>query len=316
MGFRQKMLHSLRKWWGERSFRTRKLPAYIQRAAVNFARSGSQRAAALAYYAIFAIFPLALLLAVVIGNIVEPAVAQEQITQALQFLLPDATISTIRDILGGAIAQGREFGIVALIGLIWSASNLFNNIAMALDQIFRVPSQRSIWRQRLVALLMGLILVALVLASFLTSGVLRLVSAILLNRPSTWLDIATVFLPLGLNLVIFALLFRHVPAREVHWDAIWPAAIFGAVGWEITKSGFDWYLSNLATYTIIYGSIATGIVILFWAFLVASVFLFSAELCARLDEWLEDVTRQELKEEMQHAASSRLQDRILQPPVS
>jgi membrane protein len=115
---------------------------------------------------------------------------------------------------------------------------------------------------------------------------LVLISTIFFNRPSTWISIATIFLPMGLNMVIFVLLFRFVPSKLVYWDAVWPSAIFGAVGWELAKAGFRWYLQNLANYQIVYGGIATVIVLLFSAYLLASIFIFSAELCAQLNEWL------------------------------
>jgi membrane protein len=132
---------------------------------------------------------------------------------------------------------------------------------------------------------MILVLIVLVTASFVTSGVLSLISALLVSRPSVWVTAAQVFLPLGVNMMIFVLLFRFVPARRVYWDAVWPAALFGALGWELAKAGFGWYLRNLGGFQVIYGSIATVIVLLFWAYLLASVFIFSAELCAQLNEW-------------------------------
>jgi membrane protein len=130
-------------------------------------------------------------------------------------------------------------------------------------------------------------LVVLITASFVTSGTLRLLMALVLDRPSIWLTVGVYFLPLGLNMLIFALLFRFVPARSVHWDAVWPAAIVGALGWEIAKSGFGWYLTAVANVQFVYGSIATAIVLLFWAYVIAAIFLFSAELCAQLNDWIE-----------------------------
>jgi membrane protein len=174
---------------------------------------------------------------------------------------------------------------------------------------------RGMVRQRLIAIIMGLTLVVLVVASFLTSGVLRLVSALTPGLPNLWVRIGIFFLPIGLDVVIFALLFHYVPNREVHWDAVWPAAIFGAIGWELAKQGFEWYLTNLANYAIIYGSIATVIVLLFWAWVIASVFLFSAEVCARLNEWLiEEEERQLQQQEEQERIRIYLQDELLPPP--
>ena len=293
----------LRQRWEKFSPSTRALPRHLGRAVINFMRLGSQRAASLSYYAVFSIFPLVLLLAVAIGTLVGPAVAQEQIVRGLQLFLPEETATELQGTLSDALQQRTEFGLVAVLFLVWSSTGLFSNITGALDSIFRVPAARSIWRQRLLALLMGVTLVILVVASFVTSGVLRLVSVLLLDRPNIWVTIGTVFLPLGLSIVIFALLFRYVPARHVHWDAVWPAAMFGAIGWEFAKSGFEWYLTNLADYSVIYGGIATGIVLLFWAYLIASIFLFSAELCARLNEWvIEQLEQERLDRERQRIA--------------
>jgi membrane protein len=271
-------------WWRTLPHATQTLPEYLWRAVLNFLRVGSQQATTLAYYALFSVFPLILLLAIAIGAVVGPAVAQEQIVNGLQLFLPASSVVTLQETIEGAVGQSAQFGIIAVLGLLWAATGLFSGVTRFLDEIFRVPNMRSMWRMRLLALLMGLMLVLLVFASFLTSGILRLFSAFSLEL-NIWFTIGTLFLPLGLNLVIFALLFRFVPARFVHWDAIWPAATFGAFGWELAKAGFQWYLANLASYGVIYGSIATGIVLLFWSYLLASIFLFSAELCARLNEW-------------------------------
>jgi YihY family inner membrane protein len=147
----------------------------------------------------------------------------------------------------------------------------------------------------------------LIATSFVTSAVLRLVSALFLERPSLWLSIGSIFLPLGLNMVIFALLFRFVPSRRVHWDAVWPAAIFGGVGWELAKSAFGWYLLNVANYQFVYGTLSTGIVLLFWAYVIASIFLLSAEFCAQLNEWILDRHwQQETEQFLEGKASPRL----------
>lgn len=277
------------QWWRRRNPSTRKLPIYVGRAVANFSQHGLRQAAALAYYAIFSIFPLSLLLAVAIGGLVGPAVAEEQIARGLGLFLPDQTIELFQTNMESAQQQGRSFGLIAVAGLIWSALGLFSNITSSLDLIFHVPSNRSIWRQRLVALVMALMLVLLISTSFFITGVFRLVAALSLERPSSWLVIGMISLPFGIDMVIFALLFRYVPNRYVKWDAVWPAAIFGAVGWELLKTGFNWYLDNLANFQFVYGGIATVIVLLLWAYLIASIFLLSAELCAQLDEWMSEM---------------------------
>jgi membrane protein len=295
------MIALIRQWWQHQDYATRVLPGYLGRAAGNFSRTGTRHAAALAYYAIFSVFPLTLLLAVGISKLLGPAAAQTQVVSALSIFLPGDTSVELQKNVAQALDQGASFTVVAIVGLIWSALGLFSNITSALDLIFAVPARRSLWRQRLTALIMTLMLVVLVTASFVTSGVFRLFAAVFLERPNVWITIGAVFLPLGLNIVIFVLLFRYVPSRHVHWDAVWPAAIFGGLGWELAKAGFQWYLANIANYQFIYGSIATAIVLLLWAYLIAAIFLFSAELCAQLNDWF--IMRHEKEIERLYAES-------------
>jgi membrane protein len=308
----------MRQWWEQRSQPTQLLGLYLWKAVMNFYRSnnGGRQAAALAYYAIFSIFPLTLLLAVGVGRLVGPAVAQEQIIQGLELFLPENTIDLIQAVLNDAFKQGNSFGLVATAALLWAALGLFNNITHSLDTIFNVPRGRGVWRQRVLALVMGVTLIVLVVASFVTSGVLRLISALSPGNPNIWITISTFFLPVGLDIVIFAPLFHYVPTMEVHWDAVWPAAVAGAIGWEIAKQAFEWYLTNLANYQIIYGSIATGIVLLFWAWVIASIFLFSAQLCARLNEWIAeyDAYRLAAREPAQAITIAFHEDMLPPPP--
>jgi membrane protein len=256
------------------------------RAAKNFERHGPRQAAALSYYAVFSVFPLALLLAVTVSTIVGPTVAQQQVIDGLQLFLPEQTaaLDIIQESIGEALNQSRSFTLLALAGVIWSALGLFSNLTSSLDLIFQSPSGRSLWRKRVLAFLMTTILIALVITSFLTSGILYLIDALTVSN--TWISIGTFFLPFGLNMVIFVMLFRYVPSRFVHWDAVWPAAIIGAVALELAKAIFAWYLSTLADYQFVYGSIATVIIFLLWAFLTACILLLSAEICAQINLWL------------------------------
>ena len=278
------------RWWMTIPITTRAFITYLRTAFANYNRYGARQAASLSYYAIFSIFPLTLLTAVIVSRLLGPVAAERQIQLILEPFLPPSSAQTLElfeNSITQALAQSTSFGIIALVSLVWSGLGLFSNITFALDFIFGVPSSRSLWRERLTAVVMALVLLVLLVASFLTSAVLRLVSAALLERPSLWVNIGTIFLPLGLNMVIFGLLFRYIPRRRVHWDAVWPAALLGAVGWEIAKSGFDWYLTSITDFQFVYGSIATVIVLIFWAYIIASIFLISAEVCAQINAWVE-----------------------------
>ena len=274
--------------WRQLTPNARALPVHIWQAIIHFKNRGTRQAAALSYYAIFSLFPLTLLLTVAISGWLGPAVAQEQISQGLILFLPEETdtINLFQDSLAQALEQSRSFGVIALIGLIWSALGLFSNLTSSLDVIFQAHINRSMWRQRVLAFLMTLVFILLVIISIITSGVLRLMDAFWFSNTSVWITIGAFFLPLGLNMVIFILVFRYVPSRYVNWEAIWPAAIFGSIAFEGAKTVFTWYLTNLSDFQFVYGSIATVIVLLLWAFLMFCIVLITAEICAQLNLWL------------------------------
>jgi membrane protein len=279
-------VESLNAWWAERDPSLKLVVGYVWQAVVRFSWYGPSRAAALAYYAVFSIFPLILLLAIGLSQLLGAAVAQQQIASALELFLPNSgqILEVLLENTQQALNQKTPFGVIALVGLAWAGMGVFNSVINSLDIIFQVSRSRSLWRQRLIAALMILVLTLLVAASFLISGAVVLLSVLFAQRASTWLGIASFLVPLSLNMMIFVMLFRFVPARTVSWDAIWPAAVVGAAGFELAKRAFGWYLANIANYQVIYGSIATVIVLLFWAYLLASIFLFSAELCAQLNQ--------------------------------
>ncbi len=284
--FTHKSEERVRRWWYRRRISSRTLPRYVWMAVVNFNRYGTAQAAALSYYAIFSIFPLTLLVAVGVNSLLGPAAGSQQIASGLSIFLPDQqAVELLQSSVLEALEQRSSFTLIALAGLVWAALGLFTNLTRSLDVIFQVPSSRSLWRQRLLAFLMTLTLITLVGGSFVTFGLLRLMAVFFIESPSVWITIGTVFLPFSLNIVIFVLLFRFVPSRKVHWEAIWPAAVFGSAGWELAKGMFVWFLENLANFADVYGSIAVVIALLLWAYVTSSVFLLSAELCARLDDW-------------------------------
>lgn len=276
------------KLWVRLPASTRSLPRHLARAVSNFTQYGTRQAAALSYYAVFSVFPLILLSAVAVSRVVGPTVAQEQIVQGLILFLPEETdtINLFQESVAQALQQSGSFTVIALLGLIWSGLGLFSNLTISLDRIFQVAANRSLWRQRLLAFLMTMALIILIFMSFITSGVLLLVDTVLLNSQNIWLQIGTFFFPFGLNMVIFVLLFRYVPARVVDWDAIWPAAILGSIAFELAKAAFAWYFANFATFQFVYGGITTVILLLLWAYLVACIFIISAEICSQINLWM------------------------------
>jgi len=229
-----------------------------------------------------------LLLAItLISGLLGPRLAREQVIQFISSFFPPETAGFIADNVQLVLRQRQPFGLVAAIGLAWSGLSLFSNLTVAIDNIFHPTYWRPLWRKRLLAVIMVVVLAALLIGSLITSLGLRLVSALLLDRGSVILQILNLSLPLGLNLTIFVLLFRYIPRVRVRWDAIWPAAILGSLGWNLAQGLFVWYLDNFSLYSVVYGSLAAVIVLLLWVYVSSAILLLAAELCNAINTWLE-----------------------------
>lgn len=267
------------------------LPHYLARAVTSFFAIGMRNAAALSYYAAFSILPLILLLIVLLSRLIGPMITQEQIMSALAPFLPEGAsgaLVLVQDFVKGALEQSGSITLIALAALAWSGLGLFSNIASALDTIFHSESSFSLVRNRLRALGMAVMLILLLILSFLTSFVISVIDSLLLDPSSVWLQISALALPLGLDMLIFTLIFRFVPARRPAWEAIWPAALLGAVLWEFAKALFGSMTSTSTLFQPLYGAIASGMMLLLWVYILAATFLFAAGVCAQVNLWLQE----------------------------
>jgi membrane protein len=283
------------RWWILANTLTDGLAHHLWRAIYRFSKHGLREAAALSYYAVFSLFPLMLLLIVIIGTVLGPAAAHNQIDVVLRLFLPVSTASYLQDNIAEALKQRSSFGLVAAITLLWSSLGLFSNLSSALSRTFRDTNPRNTWHQRLIGLMIMLALGILLTASVLTTVVFNLIDLLVFYQSTSWVTMGALIVPLSLSVAIFAFLYRFIPRRQVRWDAIWVAAFLGGGAWEIAKRLFAWYLDNLASYNLVYGSVATMIVLMLWVYLTGIIILLGAEVCVSLDDWMNRKSVQDLK---------------------
>lgn len=259
---------------------------HIWQAIYRFSKHGTRESAAFSYYTVFSMFPLMLLAIIVIGTVLGPAAAHNQIDGILRLFLPASTANFLQDNIAQALEQRGSFGLVAAISLLWSSLGLFSSLSSALSRTFRDVNQRNSWQQRFVGLAMMITFGVLVIASLATTAIFNIVDLIVFYQTTSWITMGALIVPLSLSVAVFAFLYRFIPRRRVRWDAIWVAAFFGGGAWEIAKRVFTWYLDNLASYNLVYGSVATMIVLMFWAYLTGIIILLGAEICVSIDDWM------------------------------
>jgi membrane protein len=279
---------------GSTLYRTRLSPREVVRVTQNaiqsFAHNHSNRmAAALAYYTLFSLFPLLLVLLSVIGFLLDAGWpmaldARTYLVQATTGLLPE-----VGDLVNGAIESVRQArgasGLIGILGLLWSASNTFNHLHVALDQIWGINGSASLRltvrrRAMSIALVLGLVLL-LIVAHGLKSVtyVLAALSDQVPGGSSIYQALVWAF-PFIASIVAFATLYRAFPSVPISWYDVWPGAVLAGIGWELLKLLFGLYAVEFANWKAVYGPIASVIALLTWLYLSFTVLLFGAAFSA------------------------------------
>jgi membrane protein len=235
---------------------------------------GPQLSAAIAYFGLFAVFPLTILLVAAFGLIAGDGTARREVIDFVMRNVPlrDEGRADLQAALREVTSNAEAFGVVGIAGLVFSASGLMGALRHALSRAFDVEERRP-------PLLGKLVDVALVLAVGLVAGlslVLTVVTRFAVSL-SPWLGELA---PPVLATTVFVLLYRFVPASPVRWRHCLPGAVLGGLGYAAIKTGFAFYLDEFATYGAVYGSIAAVIAFMVFVFLTANVFIVGAELAA------------------------------------
>ena len=237
------------------------------------------RAAAIAYFALFSLFPVILLSLAIASFRFGELMEAGQVIKRLEFVAP-----ALGQLLGQNIddiveARGPMTSI-ALIGLIWSCSTIFYILTSSLNKIWGVTHGRAVWRQRGWAIILVLIFVVplLLLASF-ASSLLATLNTLLPALIIQIADSASLGVAILLDVALFMVLYLILPHGKATWREILPGAIAAGLLWELGKKTF---LAFITTYilasNLVYGSVAAIIGFLTWAYLSGLIFLFGAYL--------------------------------------
>jgi len=252
----------------------------------------SQAAAALAYYLFFSLFPLALLLVAAatylwhLGN-------EEGFQEAVDFigrLLPvsqELIVSNLRVV----VRLRGAFTPLSALTTLWSASSAFTVLSHHINRAWVDAKPRSYLGKRLVALVMVAILIMLLFLSLGSATLVGYLPRLESTNPQIQALERTVrsalvrLLPPLITMVLFLGLFRWIPTESVSWRAAATGALAATVGLELGKQLFAWVLrQGLLNYSTVYGSLSSVALLLFWAYVAASIVLFGAHVAAAVDD--------------------------------
>jgi membrane protein len=239
-------------------------------------------AAQVAFYFIFALFPLLLFLLSLFGLVLGSAEnMRQELFAYLGQVIPASAVTLIRQTLD-EVVQGSSGGKLTFGFLLalWSASAGIDSLRIVLNDVYDLEEKRSWWKYKLMDVLLTLgltILISIVIGIvFYGSHVLTSVLAsagLESTAPYVSGALSFILILLALNLA-FACIYAFAPNHSkftFRW--ITPGAVTGVILWLIFSFGFRIYLAYFDSYAKTYGSLGAIIILLLWLYLTALVIL-------------------------------------------
>ena len=206
-------------------------------------------------------------------------------------LIPDNIARQVLGYLTQFSKQANKLGVAGLGILLVTAIALILTIDRTLNGIWRVKKPRSFTQRVLIywsAITLGPIVLGASLA--LTASVVTATSGLVGTLPFSLRFLLGAF-QLLLIAAGLAALYRYVPNTYVKWTHAWVGGIFAAAGIELAKKALGLYLSNVPTYSMIYGAFATLPILLIWIYVAWVIVLMGAVIAAYLPSLLAGVAR-------------------------
>ncbi|KRT76679.1 MAG: ribonuclease BN, membrane protein [Armatimonadetes bacterium CSP1-3] len=247
-------------------------------------------AASIAYSALFSIFPLLLGVVAAAGLIGDEAVVRRAIVETLARIAPPATAEFVDRNVQEAIRLRGTFGILAIVGLFWSATAVASTVRNALNRVLSVIQPRPYLFRKLIDLILVVLAGTFLILSLITSAAtLRLISAfpglaslIVTLETSTLAQLASTVGPVILSTLTFLVIYLYLPNVRIRWTNAIIGALVAGLLFEGIKQAFFWYLQTFARYQLVYGSLTGIIVFLVWMYLSSAILLFGAELASQI----------------------------------
>jgi len=247
-----------------------------------------QLGAALAYYTVFSLAPLVLVVLAIVGVIFrdDPAGAWDKITEQIGYFLDPSAVQVVQSIAQKASQPGKStlatvIGVaLALVG----ASGVFGQLQDALNTIWGVKAKpgRGIWgflRSRFLSFAMVAGICFLLLVSLAIEALLKAFSHYVQSVLPGGIVIAlTVYVVFDFAVVVllFAMIFKFLPDVEIQWRDVGIGAVMTAILFGIGKWLLGFYLGGGAAGSA-YGAASSLITLLLWVYYSSQILLFGAE---------------------------------------
>ena len=264
--------------------------------AFDFAKAFLQRiqqihanglAAQLAFYFLLSLFPFLIFAVTLLPYI---GVTGQQILHLLEQYAPNEATSFIEREL--YVIDRKQQGLLSfgIIAAIWSVSNAVNEMMRALNHAYDVHENRHFLVARGIAVLLTFGMILVIIIALLLPVFGKMIGEFIfahLHLPQGFLTVWEVFrwvTSFSVIVIVFTLLYYFAPNKKLRLKDVFVGGIVATVGWQLSSYGFSYYVSNVANYSAMYGSIGGVIVLMLWFYITAFIIIIGGVINAVLDQ--------------------------------
>jgi membrane protein len=252
----------------------------------------TDRAAALTYYAVLALFPALIVMVALLGLLGQYPETTNAVLRIVAKVSPGSAVDTFRGPVTSVVQAKGGAGALFGVGLgaaIWSASGYIGAFMRASNHIYQVEEGRPFWKLRplqvAITLAMVLLLTLVAVALVVTGPVAHAIGDVV-GLGSTAVEIWDIVKWPVLVLIVmftFALLYHTAPnVKPRRFRLLTWGSAFAVTLWIAASTGFAIYVANVGSYDSTYGSLGAVIVFLIWLWISNLALLFGAEIDAQL----------------------------------
>ena len=250
------------------------------------ADNASRLGAALAFYSLFSMAPLLIIVISITGLVFGRDAAQGRVLEQLQELVGREAARSIESIMGTAQtpAPGIIAAAVGIITLMVGASGVFHELQEALNVIWNAPPKPKqtilqMIKDRVLSFTMVLGTGFLLLISLVISAALAALNdslAEMVAIPAAALQAVHIIVSFAVTTLMFAMIFKQLPDIKITWGDVWIGAAATSVLFTIGKALIGLYLGKTSVASA-YGAAGSLVILLLWVYYSAQILFFGAE---------------------------------------
>lgn len=257
---------------------------------------GELSTCALAFFLLISFIPISLVLIATLSFFFKSESMATFYLSQLRSQLPAIDIGKFIAIIEKIIYKKRYLAFIWVPFLFWWGSFVFDIIERGLEKAFRINESRVYWKAKIrhFFIILGLAFV-LVLATLFSNfivllknsgiaiffeanlsdvGILNDLVAMIENIPL----LLSAFTTLIMNTLLIFTIYRFVPPKKIGNIPLLKGALFASFSYEVVKTLFSYYITEINDYTSIFGSLNTIVILMIWIWYTCFLFIIGAEM--------------------------------------